>query len=493
MKHTILFLAIFLPNLFLYSQVGVGTINPESSAVLDVTSSDKGVMIPRLSLSDVTITQLDGVNNAAEGLLIYNTNSAVTGGSGEGFYYFNGTKWVRLVTFQEAVDADWHKELTSTNPNAITDDIYTEGNVAIGKNTADFPLEIVLSTGERGLNIQSAGSENVYKYGIYTEFSETGNGRNFGLYNKMNGLNISPGRQYGVYNDISVSEPFTVHYGVRNNFDGTGSSGVLAISTYGFENRFTGDSDAVAIGLRNDMYYTGSGIKFGVLNQTSSLNTSSGTIYGLFNNLNQPSTGVAYGVYNDIYGFGTANRYGTFTTIDETSGGTHYGIYSDVQRAGSYSGYFIGNLVVDIDLDETNSNALMYVDTDNNRIGVGTESPAYTLDVNGDINTNGDIRKNGAAYNHPDFVFETYFEGSSRFKTDYRLLTLSEIKDFVKTHNHLPGVQSREEVRSNGWDVTEAVRDNLEKIEELYLYVIEQNRHIEQLESEILKLKKERK
>lgn len=44
---------------------------------------------------------LDGVNTTATGLMIYNTNAAVTGGSGVSFYFFNGTTWERLITTDE--------------------------------------------------------------------------------------------------------------------------------------------------------------------------------------------------------------------------------------------------------------------------------------------------------------------------------------------------------------------------------------------------------
>lgn len=60
----------------------------------------------------------------------------------------------------------------------------------------------------------------------------------------------------------------------------------------------------------------------------------------------------------------------------------------------------------------------------------------------------------------------------------------------MKTNKHLPGVQSREEIKANGkWDVTENVRTNLEKVEELYLHTIEQQKQIEAQQKEIDELK----
>ncbi|NNM23734.1 MAG: hypothetical protein HKO54_09270 [Flavobacteriaceae bacterium] len=90
------------------SQVGIGTVTPNPSSVLEVSASDKGILIPKLALGNSSDTTLDGVNLAATGLLIYNTNASTTGGSGVGYYYFNGSSWERLVTSATSIDdADW--------------------------------------------------------------------------------------------------------------------------------------------------------------------------------------------------------------------------------------------------------------------------------------------------------------------------------------------------------------------------------------------------
>jgi hypothetical protein len=53
------------------AQVGVGTSTPDSSAILDLTSTDKGLLIPRMNES-----QRDLINHPAEGLMIYNTTTS---------------------------------------------------------------------------------------------------------------------------------------------------------------------------------------------------------------------------------------------------------------------------------------------------------------------------------------------------------------------------------------------------------------------------------
>ena len=78
--------------------VGVGTNTPDVSARLDINASDKGLLIPKVfltSLSDATT-----VTTPANGLLLYNTNKTLPGGTG--FYYNSGTigapVWSRFQT-----------------------------------------------------------------------------------------------------------------------------------------------------------------------------------------------------------------------------------------------------------------------------------------------------------------------------------------------------------------------------------------------------------
>lgn len=108
MKKLLLLAGFFITKQLTFSQVGIGTITPDPSSLLEVSATDKGILIPKVFLGNVTDTMLDGTNTAAAGLLIYNTNASTTGGSGVGFYYFNGTTWERLITTATAIDdGDW--------------------------------------------------------------------------------------------------------------------------------------------------------------------------------------------------------------------------------------------------------------------------------------------------------------------------------------------------------------------------------------------------
>lgn len=70
------------------AQVGIGTSSPNSSAALDITSTEKGLLPPRM-----TGAQRDAITTPAQGLMIYCTNC---GANGEAQLY-NGAAWVNLT------------------------------------------------------------------------------------------------------------------------------------------------------------------------------------------------------------------------------------------------------------------------------------------------------------------------------------------------------------------------------------------------------------
>ncbi len=83
----LIFTGLLFSSTFAFAQVGVGTTTPDPSAVLDITSSNKGILGPRISLTSSTM-QLSATPNAT-GLLVYNTGPVLP----SGYYFWNGTEW----------------------------------------------------------------------------------------------------------------------------------------------------------------------------------------------------------------------------------------------------------------------------------------------------------------------------------------------------------------------------------------------------------------
>jgi hypothetical protein len=90
--------ALFFGLSHSFSQVAINTdgSSAAASAILDVKATNKGLLTPRVSLA--SITDVTTIPSPAAGLLVYNTNAAITAGCGTGFYFYDGTKWVKLAS-----------------------------------------------------------------------------------------------------------------------------------------------------------------------------------------------------------------------------------------------------------------------------------------------------------------------------------------------------------------------------------------------------------
>ena len=94
------------------AQVGVGTTSPESSAILDINSTSKGFLIPRM-----TTTQRNAIASPAQGLLVFDTDES-------SFYYHDSSDWVEVGSAAVAEKANdytgWgdyvDTQYTSSNP-----------------------------------------------------------------------------------------------------------------------------------------------------------------------------------------------------------------------------------------------------------------------------------------------------------------------------------------------------------------------------------------
>lgn len=124
----------------------------------------------------------------------------------------------------------------------------------------------------------------------------------------------------------------------------------------------------------------------------------------------------------------------------------------------------------------------------NGNIGIGDSTPTEaTLVVSGTILASQNIIANQTLT--PDYVFAHYFNGYSPKKPNYRFWSLNKVADFIRKNHHLPGVPSAKQVEQMGGIVlNRALEIQLEKIEELYLYTLEQEKKIIALEKKIDRL-----
>lgn len=122
----------------------------------------------------------------------------------------------------------------------------------------------------------------------------------------------------------------------------------------------------------------------------------------------------------------------------------------------------------------TNGQERMRIKRDNGNIGIGTSNPTQKLSVNGAILAK-EVVVSLSSSNWPDYVFE---EG-------YSLKPLSEVKDHIDEYKHLPNVPSAKDVEEKGISLGEMQKIQMEKIEELTLYIIELEDQINELKSSL--------
>lgn len=97
-KYIIKFLGIGLIfcSVNVFSQTGINTRTPEQSSILDISATDKGVLMPKHILVNLT-DDSSPISNPVEGTLIYNTG----GVHKKGYYYWDGDMWNRLIVNNE--------------------------------------------------------------------------------------------------------------------------------------------------------------------------------------------------------------------------------------------------------------------------------------------------------------------------------------------------------------------------------------------------------
>lgn len=277
MKRTFAMLFVIAMSItnYVYSQdnnIGIGTTSPHESAILELNSSNQGILIPRLTLIDVNDDN-SPVDNPADGLLIFNE-----GGSLEnGFYYWDGSEWKMIgsggggtatcYTLQEAYECTGASEggkiitengsplrVNSSHANNPSIQIVHEGNgvAIIGASTSGSTSYAAI----QGTNATSQPSSAVY--------------------------GLSEGGSFGVRGDVTSTA--------------TGESAV-----YGQNERTTGGHGVMGLGYNGTVGLTDKVDGFGIWGSNDATSDPGAGIYGLgVTGVGGQSTntGLSYGIYS---------------------------------------------------------------------------------------------------------------------------------------------------------------------------------------------------
>ena len=119
----------------------------------------------------------------------------------------------------------------------------------------------------------------------------------------------------------------------------------------------------------------------------------------------------------------------------------------------------------------------------NGKAAIGSYSSAPFFNMGETLQVLGKITTTSATY--PDYVFEDYYTGNSTINANYKFSSLYDTEKFIKENRHLPGVTSLTELQKNdkgySFNITDLSTQTLEKVEELYLHTIEQQKQIDEL------------
>lgn len=227
---------------------------------------------------------------------------------------------------------------------------------------------------------------------------------------------------------------------------------------------------------------TASGISSLYANTTGFNNTSSGS-QSLFNNTTgsyNTASGAAT-LSSNIIGNGNT-AFGSHSLFKNTKGENNVALG---YRAG-YNSTGSGNIYI--------GNFAGHLNTSNNKLYVGNDAGSTT--IYGNLATRQILlggNDNEIKWKQTLAVMGGIVTDSIRttvnswadyvFDEDYKLMPLDKLRDYLKISHHLPNIPSADEVVKNGINVSEMTVKLLEKIEELHLYIIQQQKRIDKLEN----------
>ena len=278
-----------------YAQVGIGTTTPDTKAQLDIVSTSKGILIPRL-----TLAQRNAIASPTTSLLIYQTDNT------PGFYYYSGAAWEKLALTSALDDGDWN--VSGVNMNSTN-----TGSVLIGTTTSNnYKLSVdgFLNT------INIGGTDNNQDAVTINKSNQNGNAL---VVNQNSSYNSTDKSAISTYNALEGHQVEIAHFSNTNS---------LNASIY-----------AKSLAKRNNSH--------GFFYETVPSLGFVGNYYGTRVKMNHNGiNGNIYGFHSLVEGTGSSTKYGLYSKINTAAGGIHYGIYSEALKPSSYAAYFLGKVSI---------------------------------------------------------------------------------------------------------------------------------------------------
>lgn len=588
-------LTLLLSVFFSYAKAQVAInrdgSDPHPSAMLEVKSSDKGFLLPRLT----TVQRIALGAIATAGLVIYDTDM-------KKLYFYDGTNWSDPSSSDLWSYDGINTSVTNSSGNVLINTTSAEGKLTVfDSQTAIVGYSDALVKGHHGVfgmqfSDRTATSPSYfesldgvaglalfglpYHYGVAGYRFDDNSGPSAGVFGA-----VSPTSSPSAWGALGFQDAALTEYGgyfhgnvftdgqLKITGGSPGAGKILTSDDSGLASWTVPEPNSQWTTTGNSIYYSTGNVGIGV-NQPShplhirvsqSTGTSSvayveniyegttGNIYGIQGRVNSasPNTSPGIGVfgYSNALAGGGAGVWGKSngdTGIGvgafATGSGANFAIYAETSSNTGFSGYFLGgknyfegNVGIGATSplgklqvhDANSSNATVYItpkdspDGDSATIflaedhnansgmfwlydghenqmelwgksgsakygphllvnrGTGdmsignTLATGYKLSVGGKIICT-ELRVNAVA-DWPDYVFSS----------GYKLLPVDKLGTFIAENGHLPNIPAAAEIAKSGIDVGEMQRLMMEKIEELSLYLIEQQKQIRDLQDQL--------
>ncbi len=424
MKKLLLAFSVFAFANTAYSQnvsITSDSSAPDPSAMLDVKSTSRGMLIPRMST-----TQRQAIASPAQGLLVFDNNANT-------FWYFDSANWIELVT-SAVGNSKWTQNGT---------DIYNNntGKVGIGTNVPGDKLTVLSPPNSYGIT----HSDGTIRLSTFVGGSAGGAW-----------LGTQSNHPFHIYTN-NGSAHATFNTNSTTDFKGTKS----AISLY--------DGASQAGNLKAD-----------VRNLEISARKISQPAVTLPGHLifqvdepgnpplipNQTSGNVGIGTRFPTEKLTVETPYNTegISHVSENGGGGRIRLSTRMGGVSAVIGTFSNHIFRLV----SNGISQMHIYPDGN-VSIGTDNAVgYKLSVNGSIRSKEVVVESGWA----DYVFDK----------SYKLRPINELENFINLNKHLPNIPSADEISKKGLHLGDVQKRMMEKIEEMSLYIIELNKKIEKLE-----------
>ena len=219
MKNLRLFLVFFIigAHTFGYSQIGIQTNNPDASSALDIVSTNKGLLVPRVSLT-ADLSSPNPVTSPATGLIVFNSGA----NQPQGFYYWGGAAWVKLESGTGTITG-W--ELTgNSGTTAGTNFVGTTDSEDLVFKTNNVERMRILDDGSVGIMAGGSVPFDDNKFQVNANSTDVDaisaySNDGYGVYARTYGLTS---RQYAIY---GRTESVAAIMGASENVNGSGVVG----------------------------------------------------------------------------------------------------------------------------------------------------------------------------------------------------------------------------------------------------------------------------